>query len=64
VLFVTDGDAQDQSRVRQVILEAAREPVFFVFVGVGNQKFGFLKELDATPPRPCSEARSSGRAGS
>lgn len=46
VLFVTDGNAQDQPRAKQMILEASREPVFFVFVGVGNEKFIFLQQLD------------------
>jgi uncharacterized protein YegL len=46
VLFVTDGNAQDQPRARQMIIEASREPLFFVFVGVGNEKFAFLQQLD------------------
>jgi stress response protein SCP2/uncharacterized protein YegL len=46
VLFVTDGNAQDQPRARQMIIEASREPLFFVFVGVGEEKFAFLQQLD------------------
>jgi stress response protein SCP2/uncharacterized protein YegL len=51
VLFVTDGNAQDQPRARQMIIEASREPLFFVFVGVGNEKFVFLQQLDELPGR-------------
>jgi stress response protein SCP2/uncharacterized protein YegL len=51
VLFVTDGNAQDQPRAKQMILEASREPLFFVFVGVGNEKFVFLQQLDDLPGR-------------
>jgi stress response protein SCP2/uncharacterized protein YegL len=46
VLFVTDGNAQDQPSARHMILEASREPLFFVFIGVGTEKFVFLQQLD------------------
>ncbi len=51
VLFVTDGDAQDQVPARKMIVAAAHEPIFFVFIGVGPQKFLFLKKIDELPGR-------------
>lgn len=46
VLFFTDGDAQDKEAARQMIREASREPMVFVFIGIGPEKFTFLDELD------------------
>jgi stress response protein SCP2 len=46
VLFLTDGDANDRAEAIKQIQASSREPVFFVFAGVGNAKFTFLEELD------------------
>ena len=46
VLFITDGDNADQPKTTQVIIEAAKHPIFWQFVGVGRARFTFLEKLD------------------
>ena len=46
VLFITDGDNDDQGMTISVIKEAAKLPIFWQFVGVGRARFGFLEKLD------------------
>lgn len=46
VIFITDGENMDESNARRVITEMSKEPIFIQFVGIGNESFRFLKELD------------------
>ena len=46
VLFITDGDNDDQGMTISVIKEAAKLPIFWQFVGVGRARFTFLEKLD------------------
>ena len=46
VLFITDGDNSDQTKTVPVIVEAAKLPIFWQFVGVGHARFSFLEKLD------------------
>jgi len=46
VLFITDGDNSDQAKTIPVIVEAAKLPIFWQFVGVGHARFSFLEKLD------------------
>jgi hypothetical protein len=46
MMFVTDGNCHDGDETTEVITKAAELGIFFQFVGVGNEKFTFLKELD------------------
>ncbi len=46
VIFITDGDNQDHQDTEAVIKEAANYGVFWKFVGIGSQSFGFLQRLD------------------
>jgi len=46
VLFITDGDNSDQAKTVPVIVEAAKLPIFWQFVGVGHARFSFLEKLD------------------
>lgn len=45
VFFQTDGENGDPSAVRRLIEENKNKPIYWFMVGVGNEKFGFLKEL-------------------
>lgn len=51
VIFVTDGDNSDQRSTTQVIQKASAHPVFWQFVGIGNENFSFLRKLDEMPNR-------------
>ncbi|MDK2600510.1 VWA domain-containing protein [Bacillus stercoris] len=48
VFFITDGDNFDRQQTNEVITEAARQGIFWQFVGIGNPTDGFtyLEHLD------------------
>jgi hypothetical protein len=46
VIFVTDGENSDKSETEEVLREASNYPIFFQFVGIGNERFNFLRKLD------------------
>jgi len=46
VLFITDGDATDKSHTEAWVRQVCRNPYFFQFVGIGNERFAFLEKLD------------------
>lgn len=46
VIFVTDGDNQDKTETEKMIREASNQAVFWQFVGIGDERFQFLKKLD------------------
>lgn len=46
VLFATDGDNFDPSEATQAVVEASQHGIFWQFVGLGNQRFDFLRKLD------------------
>lgn len=46
VVFVTDGDNQDKSKTTKMIIEASKYPIFWQFVGIGNDSFDYLQKLD------------------
>lgn len=46
VLFITDGDNDDQAKTTPVIKNASKHPIFWQFVGVGRARFSYLEKLD------------------
>jgi hypothetical protein len=46
VFFITDGDNFDKGETERVIREAAKQGIFWQFVGVGSARFAFLQKLD------------------
>ena len=56
VMFVTDGDNSDKKRARQAVTEAAKHGIFWQFVGIGNDHFDFLEELDEMEGRVIDNA--------
>lgn len=46
VLFITDGDNSDQAKTTPAIVQAAKQPIFWQFVGVGRARFSYLEKLD------------------
>lgn len=46
VMFITDGNNDDQAATERIIKELATAPVYIQFVGIGNAKFSFLEKLD------------------
>lgn len=45
VFFQTDGENNDPSAVRAVLERNKGKPIYWFMVGVGNERFGFLKDL-------------------
>lgn len=46
VIFITDGDNQDKERAEEIISKISHHPIFFQFIGVGDDSFDFLEKLD------------------
>lgn len=46
VIFITDGENFDHEETRQILIESSRKPIFWQFIGIGDEDFRFLKELD------------------
>lgn len=46
VLFITDGENYDISETKEVLRELSNYDIYIQFVGVGDENFTFLKELD------------------
>lgn len=46
VIFITDGNNSDASATKDAIKKWSHYPIFWQFVGIGNEKFAFLTRLD------------------
>lgn len=51
VLFITDGDNTDKIEAEKELLKASHYPIFWQFVGIGNNNFAFLEKLDTLQGR-------------
>ncbi|MFF7650307.1 vWA domain-containing protein [Streptomyces sp. NPDC007983] len=49
VVFQTDGSPTSKTAAEHVLCTAARLPIFWQFVGFGNDEFRFLRKLDDLP---------------
>lgn len=56
IIFVTDGENTDEAEAERALREASKHNIFFQFVGIGNQRFSFLKELDDLSGREVDNA--------
>ena len=46
IIFITDGANSDKAETDAIVKEAARYPIFWQFVGIGNARFDYLQSLD------------------
>lgn len=55
IIFVTDGDNAngDKALTDAIIRHSSYYNIFIQFVGIGNEKFGYLKRLDDLNKRNC-----------
>jgi len=51
VVFITDGETFDEDKAEKAIINASNYPIFWQFVGIGNESFNFLQKLDAMQGR-------------
>jgi len=46
IIFITDGNNTDKNNTKEVLTKASHNNLFWQYVGIGNEKFDFLKRLD------------------
>ena len=51
VFFITDGENDDYNGAKRAITTASGYPIFFQFIGLGDENFEFLSELDTMEGR-------------
>ncbi|WP_433338822.1 VWA domain-containing protein [Spirillospora sp. CA-294931] len=49
VIFQTDGGPNNKGTAQEVLCESSTLPIFWQFVGFGDNEFRFLKKLDELP---------------
>lgn len=56
VLFITDGENFDKEASESAIKEASKHNIFWQFIGIGNERFNFLRKLDEMEGRVIDNA--------
>jgi hypothetical protein len=56
VMFVTDGEPDCRKDATDALIEASTEPIFWQFMGIGNDNFAFLRRLDTLKNRAVDNA--------
>lgn len=51
VLFITDGANSDESKTTKLLQDVCTKNVFIQFVGIGNESFRYLEQLDTLSGR-------------
>lgn len=51
ILFITDGDNSDKTLTTEFIVDNCDKPIFWQFVGIGNDSMDYLERLDDLPNR-------------
>ena len=51
VLFITDGANSDETKTTKLLQSVCEKNVFIQFVGIGNDSFRYLEQLDTLPNR-------------
>ena len=46
ILFISDGGVHQDREITKLMIEAARLPIFWQFVGLGGRGYGILEKLD------------------
>jgi hypothetical protein len=46
VIFITDGNNTDKKATKEILQHASHHNLFWQYVGIGDEKFDFLKKLD------------------
>ncbi|CDW79754.1 UNKNOWN [Stylonychia lemnae] len=47
LLILTDGEIHDMQQTKQILVEASKTPLSVIIIGVGNENFTMMRELDA-----------------
>ena len=46
VIFITDGDNFDKDKTEDIVTKISNHPIFWQFIGLGDEEFKFLQRLD------------------
>lgn len=46
VIFISDGGVSSNREIKKLLIEAAKLPIFWQFVGIGGRNYGVLEKLD------------------
>ena len=46
IIFITDGNNTDKKNTKEILKTAGNHNLFWQYVGIGDEKFDFLKKLD------------------
>eukprot|EP00349_Pseudokeronopsis_sp_Brazil_P003677 CAMPEP_0202958088 /NCGR_PEP_ID=MMETSP1396-20130829/2430_1 /ASSEMBLY_ACC=CAM_ASM_000872 /TAXON_ID= /ORGANISM="Pseudokeronopsis sp., Strain Brazil" /LENGTH=110 /DNA_ID=CAMNT_0049675931 /DNA_START=1222 /DNA_END=1551 /DNA_ORIENTATION=+ len=46
-LIITDGEIHDMQLTKQLVVDASSLPMSIIIIGVGNENFEMMQELDA-----------------
>ncbi len=46
VIFITDGGFNGESKIKKLIIESSKFPIFWQFVGINGKKYGLLEKLE------------------
>jgi hypothetical protein len=56
VVFVSDGGIYKNDAIRKVLTEASEHPIFWQFIGIGDEDYGVLEEFDSMTGRRVDNA--------
>ena len=56
VIFLSDGGVTNHTEIKKALVNAAKYPIFWQFVGLGGSDYGILKKLDNMPGRVIDNA--------
>ena len=56
VMFVTDGGITNSKQLKTLLIDSARMPIFWQFMGSGGSGYGPLEQLDTLPGRMVDNA--------
>jgi hypothetical protein len=56
VIFLSDGGVSQDRVISQIIKDAANQPIFWQFVGIGGRNYGVLERLDSMTGRVIDNA--------
>lgn len=56
IVFLSDGGVTDNQGIQQAIIDAAKYPIFWQFVGLAGSNYGILKKLDMMGDRVIDNA--------
>lgn len=51
IVFLSDGGVTDESGIKKAIIDAAKYPIFWQFVGLAGSNYGILEKLDTMSDR-------------